>query len=492
MATEETTQYPPPPTTATTAIPETEAADLDALTTMARADSPSSPSASPAPSPSPPTPAVENHVPLPTFEPAFEAATAPYVLPVPACAVKVLPRWADSDHILRWRLKYRSHQPDTDDFDRQGFDGAVDDGFDWREMELQSFTRELPLVCLSPNLAYYFKVALETPLGWSDWSPIQTCVPPAPSLPGKCAAVLPTVQNATSVLLRWTPPIDVAGTMGVGEILRYRILVSSLHSEREEIIEGKADNHCITGLDCLTDYYFQVAGENCTGWGEYSDPSPAVQVPPPVPPQLQQPTVRRATHHTVVIQWQHPQATGTPVDSFNFRYTTDPAFPEGVVADPEKYFVEITEVPSNASQFVIQGLHPGLQYLFQVRAINRYGKGIWSESALPIKTPDGQAPSKILNLSAPNLYRSFITLQWDPAEENGYAVTEHILRQATQEDMSDAQETTPAVVRKRTVDQCELKHLRKAVYWFQMAAINELGMSEWSDPCRVDLTNIGQ
>jgi hypothetical protein len=246
-------------------------------------------------------------------------------------------------------------------------------------------------------------------------------------------------------------------------------------------VNEDTDEYEVGGLECLCEYRFQVSAANSTGWGEYSDPSPVLMMPPPVPPVLPPPTLRRATHHSVVIQWQHPPISDIVVDLFSFRYTTSGDW---------KKAQEIADVPASLSQYVVQGLRPGETHIFQVRAINKYGKGIWSDGSIPIRTPDGHEPSKTMGLSVPNVYKSFITLQWPPASENGFEVERHLLRYAHKPDMVDAVlvEPQPQVVRRDGLDQCDLRHLKKTEYYFQVAAINKMGQSEWSDPVKVDLT----
>jgi len=405
-------------------------------------------------------------------------------LPVPIAAVKVLPRWSEEDDVTKWRLRYRTRA--VDEPDRVGSCGSVDDGFEWMEVELRAFTRELPLSGLHYGVDYFFKVALLTASGWSDWSNIVGCVPPSPELPGKCAAVFAVVKDDTTAHVRWTRPVDYAVAVGVGQIRRYRMLVTwGQDSQREIGIEGDADCCDVGDLACLTDYRFQVAAENIIGWGEYSDPSAPLQMPPPVPVKLPMPTLRRATHHTAVVQWQHPPATEVPIDSFRFRYTTLPQFPEGSHSHPE--VVELTDVPSKASQHTITDLLPGRTYILQARAVNCYGMGVWSDTSIPIKTADGREPSKILGLSAPHIYASFVTLQWTPAEHNGHEVTRHVLKFANEPDFSDAQELEPTVVCKAGLDTADLRHLKKERYYFQLAAVNCVGQSEWSETLCVDM-----
>jgi len=222
-------------------------------------------------------------------------------------------------------------------------------------------------------------------------------------------------------------------------------------------------------------------GENVTGWGEFSDcHGQILNMPCPVPPQLPPPTLRRATHHNVVIQWQHPPIGEVPVESFRFRYSAS--------GDFESNDVQMVEgVAANISQHIIHGLSPGTNYTFQVTAVNRYGMGIWSDTSLQTKTLDGTTPSKITGLCVPNIYKSFITLQWQPASVNGFPVNKHLIRFSYKKDMSDPIELEPTVVRHQGQDRADIRHLKKLQYFFQVACFNVKGMSDWSDAVEVDL-----
>jgi len=409
---------------------------------------------------------------------ALPKAAVPIVLPVPPGGVKVLPRWADEDEVSRWRLRYRPHSGEDPS-------GDLDAGGPWVELELRSFTRELPLSNLDFGLVHDFKVAIQTPEGWSDWSVPAQCEAPPPKPPAKLAALLPRVLDVSSVKVRWTPPLDCATVAPGLKVQRYLILVTwelpaGGEGRREIIVEEETDSFIVTELESLTNYVFQIAAENAAGWGELSDPTSPVQTVPPVPITLNQPTLRRATHHSAVIQWQHPPFSQAPVLSFRFRHTSS--------ADFGSDAVEIEDVPPTLSQYVIQGLKPGHVYIFQVRAVNKYGMGIWSDSSIPIRTMDGAVPSTIEDLEAKEIYQSFVRLQWQPVEENGYAVTDYRLRYAHTEDMADAVEAVPAVVRDKGFDTCDIRHLRKLKYYFQVAAINQLGMADWGQAVVVDLS----
>lgn len=250
--------------------------------------------------------------------------------------------------------------------------------------------------------------------------------------------------------------------------------------EMEIIVDGDVDSYEVTGLVCQRDYRFQVAAQNSIGWGEWSDPSVAIRMPLPVPLKPPQPTLRRAAHQSLVVQWEPAEEMEeAPILSFTLRFTTSDAW-------TGENIQEIPDVPANARQRVVDGLSPGENYTFQVRASNRYGMSTWSANSRPLRTIPGSPPSKI-QLDVPHVYKSFVTLQWRPAKENGFTVTGHIMRCATDSDMSDVSEFDPCATLKGCFLSCDLRHLTKTMYHFQVAAFNQAGMSQWSDPIAVDL-----
>lgn len=398
----------------------------------------------------------------------------------------MLPRWSELDEVIRWRLKYRCS--DLGEPDCAGAGGGGDDGRHWLELELRAFTRELPLTGLQGGRAHLFKVAVETPNGWSGWSPIVACVPPTPNLPGKCAAVYALVKDNTTALVRWTKPIDFAASATDGQIRRYKLRVTwkAQRSEDQQDgcqleipVEQDVDSFEVPDLRHEREYRFQVAAESAVGWGDYSDPSPVLLMPAPVPPKLLSPTLRKARHHSLIVQWQHPRSLEVPILFYRFRYTTSEDWSHDVH--------EVRDVAADLSQFMIENLRPGELYYVQAQAQNRFGLGIWSDSSIPLRTLDPSEPSKVVDISIPHVYRSFITLKWPPAESNGAEVTKHLLRCAHKPDMTDAVEVNLSVVKKGDENTVDLKHLEKTQYYFQIAAANKLGMSEWSDPVAIDL-----
>eukprot|EP00971_Amphidinium_carterae_P076497 1510731-Amphidinium_carterae.1 len=113
-------------------------------------------------------------------------------------------------------------------------------------------------------------------------------------------------------------------------------------------------------------------------------------MPLPVPEAPPMPMVRRPSHKSVIIQWQHPSSEA-PLQGFTFRYTTDKAWESDNIQ-------ELRGVPVNLSQHTITGLKPSSTYIFQVRGISKYGDGYWSETSIPVNTLNGSVPAKVADL----------------------------------------------------------------------------------------------
>jgi len=292
--------------------------------------------------------------------------------------------------------------------------------------------------------------------------------------------------------VRWTRAIDYAASCSCGTISRYAIRVQWVPSpevpepmapgSREIMVEEDINMYKFTDLECWRDYRFTVRAENIAGWGDWSDPSSVVCMPLPVPEAPPQPSLRRATHHAAVIQWQHPELgpTGAAIESYRFRFTTSKDWKSDVG--------EVGSVPCNVTQYTIDGLRAGQTYIFQVAAVNKYGMGVWSKSSIPLRTAEPSVPSKTKDLTVPHVYNSFIMLQWTPAEANGFEVTQYELRHSLSPDMTHAVQVNSPVKMQGDFQTCAIHHLEKGrTYYFQVAAHNEMGMSDWSEPALVSM-----
>mmetsp|Transcript_8132 Transcript_8132/g.19390 ORF Transcript_8132/g.19390 Transcript_8132/m.19390 type:complete len:655 (+) Transcript_8132:55-2019(+) len=406
----------------------------------------------------------------------------PTVTPEQMAAVTV--RWStENDEMLDptmtgWKLRY-SADPDM--------------LTDVVEHSLQTCTREFPIVAMDHGKMHYFQMCFTNGAGDSEWSDPASCVPPVPKPPGKPAAPFPRVpvvdHQAQRLEVRWSASIDAANRP-FGQNLGYSIRVTwkwplpDDESERKPFVKeyeisGNLEEYVIDAatLECYKEYRVQIRAANVVGWGEWSDPSEVFTVPPPVPRPVGRPTVRRPTHHSFVVQWPHPNQGGAHIESFRIRYSTDEYFRTNVA--------EVHDVPFNLSQCGVKNLSPGTTYWFQVCATNRYGVGVWGDTSLPNKTLDGNLPAQITTLTVPQIYNSFVLLQWEPAEDNGYPITKYVVRYSKFPNMRDAKIYEE---KDGSATTCAVKHIKKdEPYYFQVCAQNAAGGSEWSNSVEVKL-----
>ena len=62
-------------------------------------------------------------------------------------------------------------------------------------------------------------------------------------------------------------------------------------------------------------------------------------------------------------------------------------------------------------------------------------------------------------------------------DENGYPIDGYKVRYAHNEEMSEATEAVPSVVRDEGFDRCDLRHLRKLKYYFQAPSFTHESMA---------------
>jgi len=389
--------------------------------------------------------------------------------PVPRYAGQVMVHFSpgETNTLLRWWLIYGKDpnlETDSDDPEIPTF-----------KHEFSMRTLQVPLIELDCQATYYFAVVVGNAFSDSERSEVASCVVREPTLPGQPSAPIARCkQNSPdTATLRWNAPIDYAGEKA-SKITGYKVRM--LGSERDrtaKVYEVEEEYAEIPDLGYTKDYRFQVQAGNVTGFGDWSEPSNPVQMPVPVPDAPAKAFVRKPTHHSVLVQWQHPPCNAFPIDTFRIRYCAgDTTFA------PEKT-TEIHDIPNKLSSYTVKNLEHGIAYYIQVSAVSKIGQGRWSAPSAPIKTLEGAVPSKVKGLCKLYMYRSLVTLSWNTVENNGFPVTQSKLRYATKANLEDAKELMTV---EGAATQCPVTHLsQKSVYYFQVAAVNNLGIGAWSD-----------
>ena len=172
-------------------------------------------------------------------------------------------------------------------------------------------------------------------------------------------------EEGTSLMVEWSPPPDTVTTF---YDLRYRAEGGTDWIDGPQNVNGT--NATITGLDADTEYEVQVRGDNAQGAGPWS-PSGSTRKPPSRPRTSAPGAPRNLTavggDGQVVLTWRAPSSDGgAAITDYEYRIgRRNPWISTG----------------STETTYTVTGLVNGTSYTFQVRAVNRRGKGRASSRA---------------------------------------------------------------------------------------------------------------
>ena len=300
---------------------------------------------------------------------------------------------------------------------------------------------------LTPGDTYTFEIQAINEAGPSEWSLPSNAVTPdqVPGPPGKpLANFLPGQPGAIEV--QWEP-----GPNEGSDIIEYRLEVGQCNSEIREQIGDTIFTW--TGLPNGTRCAFRAVAINQAGEspvGPWSDPECAVA--PPGAPTI---TGIERGDKQATVTWSTPDNP----DCENLSGYEILRFRNGANDGT-------TLVPSGTLTWNSAGLQNGETYTFQVRAENRAGQGTTSTPSPPV-IPCGVP----LNPPTPTAARgdTEVLLTWtQEADANGCAISEHRYR-IIGGNGGEGQAT--GIVTGLT---------NGTSYTFQLAAVNEIGQSEWS------------
>ena len=172
-------------------------------------------------------------------------------------------------------------------------------------------------------------------------------------------------EEGTSLMVEWSPP-PATGTTFYD--LRYRAEGGTDWIDGPQNVNGT--NATITGLDADTEYEVQVRGDNAQGAGPWS-PSGSTRKPPSRPRTSAPGAPRNLTavggDGQVVLTWRAPSSDGGAAIT-DYEYRIDRRNPW-------------ISTGSTETTYTVTGLVNGTSYTFQVRAVNRRGKGRASSRA---------------------------------------------------------------------------------------------------------------
>lgn len=307
---------------------------------------------------------------------------------------------------------------------------------------------------LQPGTPYKARVRCANVAGESDWSPTET-VSTEPAVPAACGAPEPAAApRSTELCVRWRAP----DCLGGAPLTEYRVELEDAAGDVRLAGAGLRTECALRDLLPGRRYRVWVTACNAVGAGPASPPLSFAT--PPAPPDAPAPPVARAEGpRSARIEWTPPRDNGAPVLDYRLEMSSrvDDAF---------------AEVYRGAETSCAVGeLAPFSPYFFRVCARSAAGRGSWS-GAGDLLTPRAPpaAPAGLRHEATADALR----LAWRAPAAHGAEVLRY--RVMVGDRALDTDGPTP----ERLVQDLE----PDTAYCVRVAALNELGLGEWSEEVR--------
>jgi len=339
------------------------------------------------------------------------------------------------------------------------------DGTNWSAAlpsALTSTATSAVLSSLTNGQAYHFRVAAINGVGTGTPTATTGTVTPA-TVPGAPTNVMATRGN-TQATLSWTAPSDNGGAA----ITSYRFRYSTDSGAHWATISGTAPGSPVTftGMTNGVAYLFGVAAINSAGTGAFSASSNAVT--PATTPGAPTLVSGSPGDGQVSVSWTAPTSTGgDPISGYDVEWSSD---------NGAHWSSPLAAAQSSTSTAaLVTGLTNGTSYVFKVAARNGVGAGAFSTVSSAV-TPAG-APATPTGAGA-TAGDQQATVSWTAGSDGGSAITSYDVRYSTDggtswTSLGVAYAGSPAVVTGLT---------NGTSYLFDVAAINGVGASAYSDP----------
>lgn len=264
--------------------------------------------------------------------------------------------------------------------------------------------RVLRVSLLVKGMAYRFSVAAVTSAGEGARAEMSVIAQMPPSIPLNLRAV----PSNGSVLLTWDPPVDSGGTPITG----YE--VSASPSTQLTCAMLAATTCLLTGLRNDQSYEFTVTARNAAYpalTGVESDPAFATPGALPSGPNDFRLVATGST--SAMLAWSPPSEIGPlPITAYQISI-----FEDRGPNSPRELYAITTVDPSTASK-LIEGLTPGYEYYFGVRAVTATGMGAMTENVIANPIGLSAAPSRVDILGVGS---GAVNVGWEEPDPNGGA-----------------------------------------------------------------------
>ena len=186
--------------------------------------------------------------------------------------------------------------------------------------------------------------------------------------PGAPTGVTAEPASATSIRLRWHPPLEIGGSAVTG--YQYRLRTGTTWGSWTAAGSVTEREQLVTGLIEGDTYGFQMRAVNSSGNGLWSEVVTAVPAGVPGAPSL---TARVTSTTSVRLSWTPPADEGaSAITGYDYRVRTGTTWGN---------WIEIMN-SADLTSYEVTGLTAGTLHQFRVRARNDVGPGATSGTAV--------------------------------------------------------------------------------------------------------------
>ncbi|CAD7698634.1 unnamed protein product [Ostreobium quekettii] len=367
------------------------------------------------------------------------------------------------------------------------------------------YSPQCTILNLKSGATYKFKVRAENQAGKSNWSSTTT-VRVAPSVPGPPQSLTCRSSTKTSASFTWSAPEDTGGSeVGCYEAEVMSTSKAAGRSGWTNVYSGLEPSCSVGGLRPGCTYQLRVRASNVAGWGSVSQPA-KFTMEPGMPEKMPPPSVLSLGPTSLRLSWKPPahdggsSITGYQLQCCDARRAAE----EGPAAFAGAYSTSLCVWEGD-------GLLPGTEYSFRVRALNACGASGWSPAVrgtTKAGVPQAPCPPAVCEATSDSL-----TIRWDPPDGRGSTVSSYTAQVAEQESRRNgfvslqegSQTCVPSVpeedlgvptaccsdcicdgldfrdVYSGSQAQCRVRGLKAStVYAVRLRASNKAGSSEWS------------
>jgi titin len=218
-------------------------------------------------------------------------------------------------------------------------------------------------------------------------------------------------------------------------------------------------------------YYFRVQAISELGAGEWSSPSAPIRTRFNMPSVVEEIKIEESTATTIPITFNEPSSNGgVEIVSYDVQIAQQPLGEWGRIFNAIHH-------PAARQRVIVDDLRPGTIYALRVRACNTEGPGQWLETPANAITKR----SKPMQGGPPRVLSSFkdkLLLEWDLPDVDGGSSIQEVKLQVCDVPFESWRHVACTELHRTVAN--DLQPGRQ--YRFRIAAVNEIGHSDWSEP----------